>query len=214
MVLACLFLTLASAACGREASLPPAPQVPPPAPVESRASVQSEAVAPSPQTSSTLTFVQIVVGEALIIGHVLPLTDAISDLQTNRVKALLEGGADPNVREEDATSWPPLAFAMRGMAKTYETSEDEYNARREMMELLLTHGADANIRWCDSDRPRCNESIGLTPLMYAATLGYEEFRDILLKYGADPSLRDWRGLTAADYWGVKTTRPASWSSLP
>ena len=53
-------------------------------------------------------------GEALIIGHVLPLTDAISDLQTNRVKALLEGGADPNVREEDATSWPPLALRDAG----------------------------------------------------------------------------------------------------
>jgi hypothetical protein len=161
--------------------------------------------------------VQVVAGEALIIGHVLPLTDAISELQTNRVKTLLEAGADPNVREENATSWPPLAFAMRGMAMTYETSEDEYNARRKIMELLLAHGADANIRWCDSeaDRPKCNERNGLTPLMYAATLGYQEFTDILLKRGADPSLRDWNGLTAADYWGVKPSkRPASWCLAP
>jgi hypothetical protein len=156
-----------------------------------------------------------VAGEPLLIGHVLPLTEAISELQANRVKALLEAGADPNVREEDATSWPPLAFAMRGKAMTYETSEHEYQDRLEMMESLLTHGADANIRWCDSDRPKCNERNGLTPLMYAATLGYQEFSDLLMKHGADASLRDWNGLTAADYWGFKPSkRPASWCLSP
>ena len=51
-----------------------------------------------------------------LIGHLLTLTDAISNLQLNRVKTLLESGADPNVREENATSWPPLALAMRCMA--------------------------------------------------------------------------------------------------
>ena len=168
---------------------------------------------PSP-SGSPAVFVQVVAGEPIFIGHVVPLTDAISDLQPSRVRALLASGADPNVREEDATSWPPLAFAMRGMAMTYETSEAEYNTRREIMNLLLDHGADANIRWCEKDRPKCNERTGVTPLMYAATLGYQEFTDILLKHGADPSLRDWNGLTATDYWGVKTKRPSSWCLAP
>jgi hypothetical protein len=146
-----------------------------------------------------------------LVGHLLPLTDAVSNFQSTRVKALLDGGADPNVREENATSWPPLALAMRGRAMTFE---DEYNARLEMIRTLLAHGADANIRWCDSDRPQCNENTGVTPLMYAATLGNEEFSDLLLKNGADPSLRDWRGRTTADYWGVKTTIPPSWCLAP
>jgi hypothetical protein len=187
-----LLLVLALAACGREAS---------------------QAVTPS--SGSSATFVQIVAGEALILGHVVPLTDAISDLQINRVKMLLEAGADPNVREENATSWPPLAFAMRGSASTEGMSESDHNAMREIMNLLLAHGADPNIRWCDADRTPCNERTGVTPLMYAASLGNDEFTDILLKKGADPSLRDWNGLTAADYSGTKPSRrPASWCLAP
>ena len=83
------------------------------------------------------------------------------------------------------------------------------------MELLLARGADADIRWCDSDRPQCNERTGVTPLMYAATLGAEEFASMLLKHGADPSLRDWNGLTAEDYWGVKPNPLfSSWCLVP
>ncbi len=103
---------------------------------------------------------------------------------------------------------------MKGRAMTYETSEDEYNTRLGIMGLLLAHGADANIRWCDTDRPQCNERTGVTPLMYAATLGYDEFTNILLKHGADTSLRDWNGLTAADYWGAKLKRPSAWCLTP
>ena len=204
-VLACSLLAFAVVGCGRE------PLPPPPPAIASQPTVQREAVQPSSPTPPPL-FVQAVAGEPILIGHVLPLTDAISNLQTSRVKVLLEGGADPNVREEDATSWPPLALAMRGEA--ISTSEPEYNARREMMGLLLAHGADPNIRWCETDRPQCNEKTGVTPLMYAATLGYEEFTDILVKHGADQSLRDWQGLTASDYWGVKTRRPSSWCLAP
>lgn len=160
--------------------------------------------------SAPAIFIQKVQGPPILIGHVLPLTDAISNQQPNRVKTLLEGGADPDVREEDATSWPPLGFALKGRAGY----ESEFHARWEIMELLLAHGADANIRWCDSDRPQCNERTGVTPLMYAATLGDEKATDILLKHGADRSLRDWRGRTAADYWGEKATRPASWCLAP
>ena len=164
---------------------------------------------PSRETAPPQAFVQVVAGEPLVIGYVTPLTTAISNVKLSQVKVLLEAGADPNVREEDATSWPPLAFAMRG-----GISEPDYDRRQEMLELLLTHGADPNIRWCDSNRPQCDERTGLTPLMYAATLGDETVTSILLKRGADTSLRDWRGLTAADYWGWKRTRPTSWCLAP
>ena len=83
------------------------------------------------------------------------------------------------------------------------------------MSLLVAHGADVNIRWCETDRPRCNERTGVTPLMYAATLGNEELSDLLVHHGADASLRDWNGLTAADYWGVKPAkRPSTWCVAP
>jgi hypothetical protein len=126
------------------------------------------------------------------------------------VKALLEVGADPNVREEKATSWPPLALAMRGETISTQASIAGYDPQREVMQLLLAHGSDPNIRWCETEWKLCNETNGVTPLMYAATLGNEEFTTMLLEHGADPTLREWRGLTAADYWGVKTTRPSSW----
>src|SRR5687767_11468827 len=55
--------------------------------------------------------------ERVIIEEVprrYPLTDAIGDLEPGRVKFLLDAGADANAREsDDATSWPPLALAMR-----------------------------------------------------------------------------------------------------
>ena len=201
----CLLLALALAGCRTEVSQPP---------VQSRVVTQRDAAPSPPPGSSTNYFVQVIPDQVHIVGYGLPLTAAVSDLQPNRVWTLLEGGADPNVREEDGTSWPPLALAMKGRAMTHETYEDEYNARRDIMALLLAHGADANIRWCDTDRPRCNERTGVTPLMYAATLGYDDFTEILLKHGADESLRDWRGLTAADYRGVKLTRPSSWCLAP
>ena len=145
-----------------------------------------------------------------------PLTDAISDVQPGRVRSLLEAGADPNLREgDDATWWPPLALAMRGRGYgSSSVSEDEAKAQQEIVDLLLARGADANIRWCgDDDEPRCNENNGITPLMYASILGDEELADKLTRHGADASLRDWRGLTASDYWGVKTT-VGSWCAAP
>ena len=141
--------------------------------------------------------------------HVLPdkspLTEPIRQLQPGRVRALLESGADPNVREgTGAAWWPPLALAMRGNGFSH-VNEDDARAQREIVDLLLTHGADANIRWCgDTDRPRCDQRNGITPLMYAAILGDEDLAGVLVRHGADPSFRDWRGLTASDYWGLQS----------
>ena len=187
---ACLLAALALAGCTRQASQPSLSDPPP--------HVYTQVI-------------EVPRGGHYVIGHRFPLTDAVSTLQSSRVKALLEGGADPNVREENASSWPPLALAMRG----HDTSEMGATARREIMSLLVAHGADVNIRWCETERPRCNERTGVTPLMYAATLGNEKLSDLLVQHGADASLRDWNGLTAADYWGVKPAkRPSTWCVAP
>lgn len=134
-----------------------------------------------------------------------PLTEPIRELQPSRVRSLLESGADPNVREgPDPLWWPPLALAMRGTGGSV-VGAGEARAQREIVDLLLAHGADANIRWCgDHDRPSCNDLSGITPLMYAAILGDEDVARVLVQHGADPSLRDWRGLTASDYWGLRS----------
>lgn len=195
-VLASSFLALALAGCGRAES------------PHAAGTRQQPRVLPS----SPVRVDRIVFGDDL--PRRSPLTDPIYELKPSLVKSLLEAGADPNVREGDeATSWPPLALAMRGTGSLI-ASEDEDKAQREMVKLLLEHGADSNIRWCgDDDGPQCNDGNGMTPLMYAGILGDEDFANTLLRYKADTSLRDWRGLRASDYWGVKT-KPASWCASP
>jgi hypothetical protein len=194
LIVAVACLPLASAACGRAEVAPPA----------GGRTVPLTGRRPVPD--------RIVVGET--VPDTSPLTHPISELEPLRVKALLEAGADANLREEaTVTSWPPLALAMRGR-DLGEVNEVDDRAQREITDLLLAHGADPNVRWCgDNDPPRCDEKNGVTPLMYAGTLGDQDFAELLLRRGADPSLRDWRGLTASDYWGVKT-KPASWCARP
>jgi hypothetical protein len=143
-----------------------------------------------------------------------PLTKPISNLQPAIVRSLLDAGADPDLREgddDDATSQPPLALAM---GRPDVMSLDEAAARKEMVDLLLGHGADPNVRWCGRhDVPQCNNNTGITPLMYAAILGDEKLADALARHGADASLRDWRGLIASDFWGAKT-KVSSWCATP
>ena len=143
-----------------------------------------------------------------------PLKAIIEQFDVERLKALLEGGADPNLRgDDDATAWPPVAQAMRGPGGSAPTYGAGPNAK-EMADLLLQHGADANARLCDFNIPECNLKTGMTLLMYAAALGDEDLLSLLTRRGADDSLRDWRGLTASDYWGVKGTEPESWCLEP
>jgi uncharacterized protein len=58
--------------------------------------------------------------------------------------------------------------------------------------LLLERGAPVNARQGTGD-------LGFTPLMEAAFNGQTDMVDLLLAYGADPTLRDDHGLTAADH---------------
>ena len=57
---------------------------------------------------------------------------------------------------------------------------------------LLEHGAPVNARQGTS-------GLGFTPLMEAAFNGQADMVDLLLDYGADPTMRDDEGLTAGDH---------------
>ncbi|KAL3660009.1 hypothetical protein V7S43_014934 [Phytophthora oleae] len=64
-------------------------------------------------------------------------------------------------------------------------SKETYRSRAEMLEFLLSCGANLNVNSVD-----CN---GDTPLMLYASLGHLEFMKKLLQHGADPQLTNSRG---------------------
>lgn len=113
----------------------------------------------------------------------------------DRVSIILDLGADPNERFTHAgVDWPPIALASGGA-----------------LEALLDHGARADARWCVptndwSWRPKpvgpmpgCTLDRGVTRLMKAAEAGNLGDVKMLLAHGADATLKDWEGRTAADY---------------
>lgn len=70
-------------------------------------------------------------------------------------------------------------------SKKRQPLDDAGKGRREVAELLLTHGADANAKTFS----------GWTPLHYAAALGYAHLVEVLLPRGADASVKDSAGRT-------------------
>lgn len=87
------------------------------------------------------------------------------------VKLLIAKDADVN-----KTGWTPLHYAASG-------------AKAPIITLLLDHSA-----YIDAESP--NNS---TPLMMAAMYGNAECVKLLLEAGADPTLKNQLGLTAADF---------------
>jgi ankyrin repeat protein len=109
---------------------------------------------------------------------------------SDRVRTLLTVGADPNqlmyrgghVGGDELL--PGIVMAMeRGESRVLQT--------------FLQHGADVNVRWCFSREPGCTLPEGTTPLMLAAAFGDISVVTLLLSFGADGSLADWKGRTAA-----------------
>ncbi|MEM3964298.1 MAG: ankyrin repeat domain-containing protein [Thermofilaceae archaeon] len=101
------------------------------------------------------------------------LHEAVREGDLQRVKKLLEQGANVNARSR--VGWTPLHWA----------AEKGY---LEVARLLVEKGANVNAR--DND--------GRTPLHYAALYGYLDVVRFLLEAGANPTFRDSWGRTPAD----------------
>ena len=84
------------------------------------------------------------------------------------VSTMLELGADPNV--DDGDGYPPLIAALTGGSAQADV--------RELVDLLLGHGADV-------DRRGVN---GYAPLHVAAEQGDLVMVDLLVSHGADPNV--------------------------
>lgn len=90
-----------------------------------------------------------------------PLIGAARSGDTQTIKTLLAGGADPN-RRWGVNNWTPLMHAI-------------HKNQRASVEVLLGGGADMNARCGD----------GVTALMMAAGYGYADIVKVLLDHGAD-----------------------------
>jgi len=97
------------------------------------------------------------------------LFDAAGNLET--LKALLDGGADPNQKARDG--FTPLTFAT-------------HQLNRIAVETLLTHHADPNAKM---EASYGEGGKGYTPLLIATARFATNLVDVLLAAGADPNLR-------------------------
>jgi ankyrin repeat protein len=108
------------------------------------------------------------------------LFKAIEANNLEKVKALLDQGADVNARGKDGS--PALIYALRNIP---------------IFKLLLERGADPNARLQQS-QPRNDMSFpnGMTPLIVASWLGQLEAVQLLLEKGAQVNATDENGWSA------------------
>ena len=125
---------------------------------------------------------------ALIIASTMHNTDV--------VEALLENGADPNIRDGNTFT------ALHGAVRDSEYGVDNANRAdaAKTVKVLLAHGADPNAR-IDQKRQTVralNELSfqGATPLLLAAEVNSLDAIKELVKGGADPKIATEQGTTA------------------
>ncbi len=115
-----------------------------------------------------------------LFGQVNPVFQAVLADDSAKLTALLKQGANPN--EKTAWGWAPLHQAMF--------------MRAEIAKILLSAGADVNVRVSDvgsMPSPRW------TPLFYAASLGRADLVTELLKQKVDVNALDLAGKTPLFY---------------
>ncbi len=111
-----------------------------------------------------------------------PLMKAALNGQVAAVNKLLDKGAEVDLVDKGGYSAMMLAAS---------------NNFADIVEILLQHGADVN---------RVESSNGWTALIWAAKQGHDETVRVLLKYHADPLIKDDSASTALDYARRKNLR--------
>lgn len=130
-----------------------------------------------------------------------PLDRAILEDQVDVVTALLESGADPNMRWSSHGDRAPLNSAI--------AAEGYYGPRlhrAELVSLLVKHGADVNGRWCEFESrlasgsvPGCVASGAPTALISATYRNQPDTVSLLLDAGANATAADAEGHIALDH---------------
>ena len=152
-----------------------------------------------------------------------PLAAAAFAGRSRVVKMLLARGADG--RAADDTGKPPIVYAAAGgeldIVRQLLTQDLDVNARyaNDLTLLMWASGPDERVPEAQAlevvsylvdagahidDR----DARGRTALMIAAEGNHAEIVQLLLKHGADPSLRDKAGKRAADLTAVSALREA------
>lgn len=135
------------------------------------------------------------------------LDRAVIDDRVEIVRALLEGGADPNLRWSSHGDRFPLQQAIESASYGLRPRH-----RTEIVALLLRHGADPDASWCQFEsrvpiyapggrqilQPGCTAATGVTPLRIAVELDQVDTVALLLHAGAKAGEVDRHNATALD----------------
>ena len=116
-----------------------------------------------------------IIATLALVGCTPDLHKAVKDGDADRVRELLDAGADVNVREssKDRLQYTPLHWAA-------------YLGDREIAEILISRGADL-----DAEDPAYS-----TPLYLAAEEGYPKVVEFLISKGAEVNVKSsWSGYT-------------------
>jgi len=131
-----------------------------------------------------------------------PLYTATRRLNLDAVKLLLAAGGDPNLLAvtgfkaslihntlDCVVISEPLGC---GVAGSGQPKEELLAKAKEIIRLLLDHGADPNVK---------SQKFGWTPLIEVASnlTTEDDLVRLLIEHGADPNLTDEKGKTALDY---------------
>ncbi len=111
-----------------------------------------------------------------------PLLLAIHKINVSLTQWLLAQGADPNVLTASGDNALAALFWIEEQEDTVDLCEGEYEQEvLQITELLLQKGLDVNTRHAFND---------YTALMKVVKQGYLKLVELLLRYGADPTLTD------------------------
>eukprot|EP00927_Polykrikos_kofoidii_P050034 TRINITY_DN43995_c0_g1_i1.p1 TRINITY_DN43995_c0_g1~~TRINITY_DN43995_c0_g1_i1.p1 ORF type:complete len:517 (+),score=116.26 TRINITY_DN43995_c0_g1_i1:66-1616(+) len=122
------------------------------------------------------------------------LFDAVGDSDLDIVRAWIKDCCDTSA-ESDGFAPPPLPIDLEDHQKNTPLSEAACFGEKEIVDLLLQHGAHPNSQ---------NEQ-GRTPVWRATYNGHEEVVQLLLEKGGDPSIENNQGEPAGKF-GTKETQ--------